>query len=263
MDVVFFNSDVAEKVGVPGAIILNNLKYWIKHNRENEQNCYDGEYWTYNSLKAFCEQMPFYSQSTISRTLSKLETGGYIKTGNYNRDRWDRTKWYALTPVGYDLVEKRQAGDTQNAKCTFSQNAKCTFSQNAKSTIEQINTNRDIHKDIATSEPFCTDEPQLNEALRAFAEMRKKIHAPLTERGERNIMRKLERLAPGDTDMKIAILDQSIERSWRGVFALHDDDRPPACRSQPQASKPREVAMAERVMAMLGDDDDDAQAGNS
>lgn len=259
MDVVFFNSDVAEKVGVPGAIILNNLQYWIKHNRENEQNCYDGEYWTYNSLKAFCEQLPFYSKNTIYRTLNKLESDGYIKTGNYSRDHWNRTKWYALTDSGYALMNDALP---QSQKCTLHQSQKCTFTQSQKSTIEQINTHNDIHKDIAVTDPFCTSSPELTEALRAFAEMRKKIRAPLTERGKKNIMSKLEKLAPGNDEMKIAILDQSIERSWRGVFSLHNDDqqqkRPPA-----QNNMPREMAMASRVMAMLGDDDDDAQAGNS
>ena len=63
MEVIFFKSSVAKVIGVTGAIILNNLHYWINHNEANEKNFFDGCYWTYNSIKAFCEQFPFLSRN--------------------------------------------------------------------------------------------------------------------------------------------------------------------------------------------------------
>ena len=48
-----FDVDVAMKVGVNGAIILSNFKFWIAKNIANNDNFYDGESWTYNSRPAF------------------------------------------------------------------------------------------------------------------------------------------------------------------------------------------------------------------
>ncbi len=54
--------------------------------------------------------------------------------------------------------------------------------------------------------------------------MRKKIKAPLTERAEQLIHDKLDRLSGGNEQSKIAILNQSIERGWRGVFEIKETE---------------------------------------
>ena len=55
-----------------------------------------------------------------------------------------------------------------------------------------------------------------------FVEMRKKIKKPLTERAIDITLSTLEKLAPRDTLKQAAILDQSTQRDWQGVFALKD-----------------------------------------
>ncbi len=68
---------------------------------------------------------------------------------------------------------------------------------------------------------------RLNAAFRSFAEMRKKIRAPLTDDAARLVAENLKKLASSsgkfDTDLAIRILNQSTERSWRGIFPLKDD----------------------------------------
>jgi hypothetical protein len=49
--------------------------------------------------------------------------------------------------------------------------------------------------------------------------MRKLIKAPMTDRALKGIFKELDKLGHSDEE-KIAILEQSIERSWRGVFAI-------------------------------------------
>ena len=65
----------------------------------------------------------------------------------------------------------------------------------------------------------------LDVALNDFAEMRKKIRKPLTDRALALTLSELEKLAPGDDDKKIAILNQSIQRGWQGVFPLKDEHK--------------------------------------
>lgn len=58
------------------------------------------------------------------------------------------------------------------------------------------------------------------QAFRDFKEMRVKIRKPLTERAIGMIHTELEKLAPGNEDVKILILNQSVMNSWPGVFPL-------------------------------------------
>ena len=64
-----------------------------------------------------------------------------------------------------------------------------------------------------------TKNEELLEALEGFVEMRKRIKAPLTERALSLLLSKLDSLAQ-DEATKIAIVNQSVENSWRGVFPL-------------------------------------------
>jgi hypothetical protein len=59
------------------------------------------------------------------------------------------------------------------------------------------------------------------DAWAGFVDMRKKLKAPLTPRAITLLMGKLEELRTQGNEPG-AVLDQSTERAWRGVFALHN-----------------------------------------
>lgn len=73
----------------------------------------------------------------------------------------------------------------------------------------------------------------LDRAMADFADMRKKIKKPLTEKARELTLSELEKLAPGDEATKVAILEQSIQRCWQGVFPLKE---PPAVKKGMQSS---------------------------
>ena len=91
-----FNVEIAKKYGVDGAIMIENLYFWIQKNKVNNKNFHDGRYWTYNSMKAFTELFPYWTEKQIRRILENLKKDGAIITGNYNKIPYDRTLWYAL-----------------------------------------------------------------------------------------------------------------------------------------------------------------------
>ena len=64
---------------------------------------------------------------------------------------------------------------------------------------------------------------RFSKAIDDFKDYRKQIKAPLTEYAEKLLINKLERLAPGNKEQQIAILDQSIMNGWKGVFPLDED----------------------------------------
>lgn len=109
-----FDTDIAEKYGLEASIILNNIYYWVQHNEANEQNFYDGHYWTFNSVKAFNEIFPYISERKIRNALKSLEDEGILITGNYNKVAYDRTKWYAITEKGKCILSKRSNAYCQN-----------------------------------------------------------------------------------------------------------------------------------------------------
>lgn len=64
----------------------------------------------------------------------------------------------------------------------------------------------------------------LEKAIDDFTLMRKQIKKPLTKRAVELLLDNLEKLAPGDEEKKIAILNQSIVNCWQGVFELKNNN---------------------------------------
>lgn len=101
-----FDVDIATKYGILEAILLDSINYWSLKNEANKKNYFDGNYWTYNSTRAFSELFPYASQKKIQTALKKLIKEGLIVTGNYNKNAYDRTLWYALTEKGKYITRK-------------------------------------------------------------------------------------------------------------------------------------------------------------
>lgn len=109
-----FEEEVAIDVWVDEAIMYSNLQYWCEKNKANDKHYYDWNYRTYNSMKAFTELFKFWSEKQIRRILDNLEASWYIKTGNYNKVAYDRTKWYAcICPNGQMELTKKENGTDQ------------------------------------------------------------------------------------------------------------------------------------------------------
>lgn len=101
-----FSVELACEVGTNAAILLENIFFWCQKNEANGQNEHDGLYWTYNSAAALSKLFPYMSQKQIYTALDKLESSEYIKSGNYNKSAYDRTKWYAITNKGKSIYTK-------------------------------------------------------------------------------------------------------------------------------------------------------------
>ncbi len=102
-----FDTQDAENYGIKEAILLYNIKYWIRKNEANETHFYDGEYWTYNSVSSFSILFPYMTKEQIRRALENLEALGVIKTGYYNSDPRDRTRWFCV-------IKQTQMADSPN-----------------------------------------------------------------------------------------------------------------------------------------------------
>ncbi|MDM8204969.1 DnaD domain protein [Ligilactobacillus salivarius] len=84
---------LAELLGdLDEAVILQQIHYWL----EKRLNIKDGYSWVYNSMVEWNKQFPWLSLKTLKRKFKSLEDKGLLITGNYNKAKFDRTKWYRI-----------------------------------------------------------------------------------------------------------------------------------------------------------------------
>ncbi|WP_060667128.1 hypothetical protein [Bacillus sp. CHD6a] len=110
---------LAKKIGLNEAIFLQQIHYWNEINKKANNNYRDGYHWTFNSGKDFLEQFPFWSKKTIQRTITRLEKLKLLVSGNYNKLKIDRTKWYRIDYKVLSALESSpftQIGSTNESK---------------------------------------------------------------------------------------------------------------------------------------------------
>lgn len=75
------------------AAILQQIHYWTQKNT----NIRDGYSWVYNTISDWQKQFSWIESDKTMRTkLKSLENKGLLVTGNYNKAKFDRTKWYRI-----------------------------------------------------------------------------------------------------------------------------------------------------------------------
>ena len=91
---------LARELGLNEAIMLQQMHYWlIKSSHE-----FEGVKWFYKTLEDWQTEFSFWSTMTIRRTLTNLEKQKVIRIGNFNKKKFDKTKWYTIE---YQCVNRR------------------------------------------------------------------------------------------------------------------------------------------------------------
>ena len=88
---------LATKIGLNEAIVLQQIHYWL----ESSAHVFEKKRWIYNSYPKWQKQFPFWSIATIKRIILKLERLEILQSGNFNKLKADRTKWYT---INYDNI---------------------------------------------------------------------------------------------------------------------------------------------------------------
>ncbi len=103
------NTDLALVLGdLNEAIVLNQLNYWLEINKKADKNFIDDRYWVYNSYSDWkANDFPYWSEKTIQRAFTRLESKGVVISANYNKLAIDKTKWYTINAKKLqELVDK-------------------------------------------------------------------------------------------------------------------------------------------------------------
>lgn len=209
----FFCNDIAMRYGINAAILLENIHYWIEHNRANGDNYIDGRTWTYDSIDAYSHHFPYMSPKQIRTALAKLKDEGILITGNHSTNKFDRRTWYSLTDYGESLfLVSVQADQKGNPDLPHVANENCTkgvsaFAPEGKSSIADI-----IHTDINTDTGGSLQPPtpatqskKTKGAKEAYGEYQNVKLTP-TERD-----RLMNEFGEAETTEAITFLDEYIE----------------------------------------------------
>ena len=98
---------LATEIGLNESIVLQQMHYWLKKSNHN----YDGRHWIYNSFPEWQKHFPFWSVMTIKRAVYSLEKQNLLYVGNYNKAKFDKTKWYS---INYEKLEGMKRPSYQN-----------------------------------------------------------------------------------------------------------------------------------------------------
>lgn len=124
--------------------------------------------------------------------------------------------------------KKEESNNTQNQQVEISEELK-----QMQKEIEQLKAENEKLKTKKERKPKkktksydeqiteYTQNEELQNALKAFLQMRSFIKKPMTEYALKLMLKKLDELGNTD-DVKIAILNQSITHNWQGIFPLKD-----------------------------------------
>ena len=168
------------------------------------------------------------SEKTIMRLVKELKTNGYIsqkkrknEAGHFYSCDWTICETSELTKNGTSVKPKFSKTELPSARTSDEPNFR-----KRSVTTNDISLTNDIKKEKAA--PFSAQLEPLSPEIRAvfedFIKMRKKIKAPLTERALELAIKKAYDLAQNDPEMVKAIVEQSIMKSWRGLFALKEEN---------------------------------------
>lgn len=221
-----FNTDYAELYGIEEAIILENIAFWIKKNESNNKNFYDGYTWTYNSAESFNKLFSYITPSKIRRCLLKLEELEVLKSGNYNKQGYDKTKWYSITNLEVSTFYKLKNGHYKMENGLYKLENR---SEQIVEPIPDINTNintvinpikKETNFDIMIKE--FTDNEELKTTIYDFIKMRKAIKKPITDKALNLTLNKLTKISVNE-QIQIDVLNQSIFNSWQGIFEIKEE----------------------------------------
>ncbi len=109
---------LASKIGLNESIVLQQIHYWNTINEKANNNFREGYYWTFNSYNEWTKQFPFWSARTIQRTINRLENLKLIVSGNFNKLKIDRTKWYRIDYKILEALEQSPFGQNGTINMT-------------------------------------------------------------------------------------------------------------------------------------------------
>lgn len=134
---------LAVKIGLNESIFLQQLHYWL--DPRINKNFKENTYWVYNTYSEWCKQFPFWSERTLRRIISSLEEKNIIISENFNKDAFDKTKWYSINYHALQTIENLSDRSGQNGQMN-GPDSPDPMDKMTKSNIDTKNTTKNTTK---------------------------------------------------------------------------------------------------------------------
>lgn len=131
---------LATEIGLNESIVLQQMHYWLKKSNHN----YDGRHWIYNSFPEWQKHFPFWSVMTIKRAVYSLEKQNLLYVGNYNKAKFDKTKWYS---INYEKLEGMKRPSYQNETTSVSKRNDGVYQNDTTNTRDYTETYSERDRD--------------------------------------------------------------------------------------------------------------------
>lgn len=174
---------------------------------QGEKGCYASN----EHLAEFCQC----SKTKVSTAISKLIECGYVYIQNFDgrkrelKSRLSNFERQNIKNCNADIQNLKESNTYRNTdNNTVSNKKERKPKKQTKSYDEQI--------------AEYTGNEELQNALKAFVQMRAFIKKPLTEYGLKLLLNKLSKIGKTDAE-KIAIVNRSVEHNWQGFFEIKEE----------------------------------------
>ena len=121
-----FNVELATRLGLPEAILLQHFYYWHQHNQHLPEMNREGRIWFFRSVAEIREVFPYLSDGNIRTAIRHLCEAGLIVKGDYSSASMNKATWYSLLDSAIRLFDLSDLAnpfsDSQNG---FSDSDKC------------------------------------------------------------------------------------------------------------------------------------------
>ena len=177
---------------------------------------------TFVSSRAKLMDMTGLSERAFRTALDRLKESGTVSSKSTNKYTIYKVENYNSYQ---DDVQQSDQQETQQA----SQQTSSKRHTNKKLKNEK---NEEEVKEKKKKEKFepermiedYTDNPSLRDALLDFLDFRRSAKAAVSTKGQMQLLlNKLDQLSHGNPQTKVKIINQSIERGWKGFFELKEE----------------------------------------
>lgn len=95
-----FDVHLAVEYGIEEAIIIHHFQHWIDYNM-HKQNSWetiyrDGRWWIHQTIDEIATLFDYLNPRKVKYTIGQLVQKGVLIKGNFNKNHFDKTVWYAF-----------------------------------------------------------------------------------------------------------------------------------------------------------------------
>jgi superfamily I DNA/RNA helicase len=172
--------------------------------------------WDYsiNGLVAITKE----SVTAVRNAMKELEELGYMKINKFQNEKGHFNYEYVIYETPHIENLHVDNADMENL---------VVENQVVENVIQQSIENKVLNNKVFNNNILYIDEhanASINQLLKDYLEMREEIKAPLSERGLKMLLTRIEKLSNGNERVQQMMLESAIQNQWKNVFRPKDEE---------------------------------------